>query len=401
MTTFDQISKYKQQQAEAKVLADAEAKAQAKAERIERLKELINQEEDQEEDQEDRPIIEGGTELQQLLNSTQVQLAKLVFKPSVLNAWKKTGGGHGLKIREIWELTSPKTQCRNTIGSITDTTECWICGLRAVVNSPECEHILPIAQAVLMLGLYNPTYKNDTEDLKKEYAWAHKTCNQIKSDMVLIKESDESPNKCEVAQGRVEELLRSIFNNTRSYGQDLKKELKKQYNNKVSNFIGARLPAMTTKLTPIVDTINSRFSSGGAGLTLLSSMIAAASEVHQNLLSSAASVDTAKSAESISDEVADILNGLKNDDGGDTDKSAERISDKVAADILNGLKNHKGADSQSSAKRQRRGGTRRRTDLLFSKLHRSTPRFHRSHLSHHSIKMSSIRHSLSGIAARR
>jgi hypothetical protein len=383
--TFDQLSKDKQQQAEAKVHADAEAKtqakAQAKADRIEKLKELINQEEDQE----DRPIIEGGTELQQLLNSTQVQLAKLVFKPSVLNAWKKTGGRHGLKIRDIWELTSPKTQCMNTIGSITDTTECWICGLRAAINSPECEHILPIAQAVLMLGLYNSTLKNDTEDLKKEYAWAHKTCNQIKGDMVLIKESDESPNKCEVAQGRVEDLLRSIFNNTRSYGQDLKKELKKQYNNKVSNFITARLPAMTTKLTPIVDTINSRFSSGGPGLTLLSSMIAAVSEVHQDLASvspssaasSVASFDTDKSDKTISDEVADILNGLKNNEEADSSESSAR---------------------QSPAKRQKKGGTRRRTDRLFSKLHRSTPRFHRSH---HSIKMSSIRHSLSGIAAKR
>ena len=67
-------------------------------------------------------------------------------------------GRPGSLIRGIYETSTPTTQCNNTVGKFKDGRECYICGmpiiqqdLRLGVNglNPECEHILPIAQAML------------------------------------------------------------------------------------------------------------------------------------------------------------------------------------------------------------------------------------------------------------
>ena len=152
--------------------------------------------------------------------------------------------------RKIYEASTPTTQCNNIIGKFKPGTECYICGMeihghpkntnddamsggtkgkkattiakhfgrssrkrpyqsqgvrKIKISSraksakgkskrggqrngkdPECEHILPIAQAVMLLGLYGETTKThflyNKELVKIEYRWAHRTCNQVKSD---------------------------------------------------------------------------------------------------------------------------------------------------------------------------------------------------------------------------
>lgn len=130
--------------------------------------------------------------------------------------------------RKFWEPSSPTTQCNGTIGPFNNGIECYICGMsiiRVVVRArsrsaslgsasvatatatdnndsdsdssnidgrnPECEHILPIGLAVLYLGLHSPLFKTsgwyNKDIVKHEYAWAHRTCNQVKSDRSFIK----------------------------------------------------------------------------------------------------------------------------------------------------------------------------------------------------------------------
>ena len=111
--------------------------------------------------------------------------------------------------RDWFELSTPSTQCGNIIGNPNDDDICYICGETLgsdeEINSPECEHILPIFQAVCYLQLYtsnegteptdnvykrlmidNPELANRLKGIwkmmKKEYAWSHRCCNQIKSD---------------------------------------------------------------------------------------------------------------------------------------------------------------------------------------------------------------------------
>lgn len=133
--------------------------------------------------------------------------------------------------RKFWEPSSPTTQCNGTIGQFNNGIKCYICGMpivRVVVRArarsesldasslgaasaavatdsndsdsdasnidgrnPECEHILPIGLAVLYLGLHSPLFKTsgwyNKDIVKYEYAWAHRACNQVKSDRSFIK----------------------------------------------------------------------------------------------------------------------------------------------------------------------------------------------------------------------
>ena len=147
-----------------------------------------------------------------LLHSPQKRLAIDTFGTDAVKKWE----GAGYKVRQIWELSSPTTQCTNIIGGVDATTPCWLCGLK-IQETPtikaNCEHVLPIAQAVMVLDLYKAKVErgNESPFFKLEYAWAHSICNQIKDDDVYFK--DTSPLEVdEVAIGR---LLTNIRKSTR------------------------------------------------------------------------------------------------------------------------------------------------------------------------------------------
>jgi hypothetical protein len=140
-------------------------------------------------------------------------------------------------VRDIWELSTPTTQCENIIGKTKSDTKCWICDLplgSVEGLTPECEHILPIAQAVIYLGLFSvsaekklfPTdmYVLSGEDRKKlqlEYRWAHRVCNQIKNDDSYL-DFDRATGSYIVNQDKIRDLLKRIKTNTRSYGSAIK-----------------------------------------------------------------------------------------------------------------------------------------------------------------------------------
>ena len=145
--------------------------------------------------------------------------------------------------RSIFEQSTATTQCRNTIGPCVLGTDCYLCGAPIYLNTdgskwteiqltdyiksgsegnrdkwiedaekglpkkihqgksidkkilPQCEHILPVMQAFLILGglYWTKTFEDLTpeeqEQLKKiEYAWSHAHCNLIKSDKNLFTE---------------------------------------------------------------------------------------------------------------------------------------------------------------------------------------------------------------------
>lgn len=103
--------------------------------------------------------------------------------------------------RKTMEKLSASQQCKQTIGTC-NNCKCWLC--EEIITSdgtPECEHILPIARSILFSGIKgtkkqqrgqtllgtNPQQKIMDEYFKLSYDYAHKTCNTIKSDIVLIK----------------------------------------------------------------------------------------------------------------------------------------------------------------------------------------------------------------------
>lgn len=106
-------------------------------------------------------------------------------------------------VRDFFERSPPKTQCGKVIGAAKGQN-CWICGglvQLGVKNGlqPECEHVFPIAQALVFTGLYEHSFFDSLSDavsdpykkgLQMEYRWAHQICNQVKNDSHFIALTD-------------------------------------------------------------------------------------------------------------------------------------------------------------------------------------------------------------------
>jgi hypothetical protein len=171
----------------------------------------------------------------ELFTIKATDLALLNFGPTHVALWETNYPGDG--IRGIFELGDVDEQCEQTIGPVVvGTTLCWICGMpiwgtaKELLcedqngHSPECEHILPVAQAAVFLQLYDKS--NAESDLfKYEYDWSHKTCNQTKNADVYfkVKEADQkrgvSLDKAGLPvfnEAAVLTLLERIYDSTRS-----------------------------------------------------------------------------------------------------------------------------------------------------------------------------------------
>jgi hypothetical protein len=204
------------------------------------------------------------------------------------------------RVRKIWELASPTSQCTNVIGEWKKGIPCWICGT-AIISStvlggvkgkrarplsidassddesetagigtePACEHILPIAQARFFLDLYDPKIENVTAGKMKarklEYEWAHQYCNMVKHDDQYIQNTGSYDEPVwEVDQNMIALNLGTIFQklDVSSYqarfneGKEIiKANIIKDYLTE-RNWKAQRLQFMTDRVQTIVDFIN-------------------------------------------------------------------------------------------------------------------------------------------------
>lgn len=139
------------------------------------------------------------------LLSGLTDLVQTVASPEVVACIKEKH----TTIRDFFERTDAKKQCAATVKP-DNSKVCWICGTSLNIadkggnwDSPECEHIFPIAQALCFTGLYDTKLydrlvdvqnKKDSEasalnvkpqeyidTVSYEYMWAHRICNQVKN----------------------------------------------------------------------------------------------------------------------------------------------------------------------------------------------------------------------------
>lgn len=117
-------------------------------------------------------------------NSASIVMRQL-FPEEIIEKWEDTSERSKKRTcRQIYEITSAKTQCSKVIQTKPDDV-CYICGFAldetTVGLKRVCEHILPIIQAVFFLELY-VTGREITPAQRLEYDWAHNCCNNVKSD---------------------------------------------------------------------------------------------------------------------------------------------------------------------------------------------------------------------------
>lgn len=133
-------------------------------------------------------------------------------------------------LRKFYETSSATTQCHNTIKpEVRNVTKCWICGFVIPDTKnpedafyPECEHIFPIAQAIFFIGLYNSEVKGNRVFVKKlelEYGWAHRVCNQIKSDThFIVNNTETSDGRWKIDDNKIRDFLNDILQRGNTYG---------------------------------------------------------------------------------------------------------------------------------------------------------------------------------------
>jgi len=214
--------------------------------------------------------------------------------------------------RDWWERADAIQQCNNTIGEKNLSDECYICGLKlnedtGAKKTPECEHILPVFQGALFLNLYRSEYKTimtkrkETLSLREkelydtfmlEYKWAHRCCNQIKSNISFLTfDPKREEFKLDFTSSSV--ILKGIFeakmskkdgkgSETRAYCNAISKILKANYKNDVNKFIKERSDVIFHRnIKPICDRLHRQMGNkmarkGAFYMGLLANLITAA-----------------------------------------------------------------------------------------------------------------------------
>ena len=158
--------------------------------------------------------------------------------------------------RKWWERSSPQTQCGRAIGNLfvnSKNSMCYICGFPIDKNdpTPECEHILPVYKASMYLTLYNDDFKNivkkrdsgkaltlleqkTLDEITMEYAWAHRCCNQKKSDDDFIRYNTNKGGYFDLDFKETTQILKKIVTSLLSEtdGHCLEKSLITQFRKK-------------------------------------------------------------------------------------------------------------------------------------------------------------------------
>jgi hypothetical protein len=169
--------------------------------------------------------------------------------------------------RAVLELI-PKAnlQCAATIGEMPEKQSCYICGFPIGPRMPkngltaECEHILSVAQAVLLYGLYQEG--DQPEFFKKEYRWSHELCNREKSDMNIIKYSAEKG--FETDQEALGKILYIIYNSNRRGSVELKAMI-----GGFDAWKADRLVKIGEVTAPLITFLNERLKEGGDKMSAL------------------------------------------------------------------------------------------------------------------------------------
>lgn len=179
--------------------------------------------------------------------------------------------------RSWWERASGAAiQCNNTIGKIGDINNagipCYICGIPMTTEfdseSAECEHILPIYQASLLLKLYHNESEDGNKATKKiiseydnkiynlEYKWSHACCNQIKSDLSFLSTTKKNGSEeYSMSDKNAKKILDKIWEGGHSKcSPKLMKEIKKQPK---KDFTIKRIKAIKEEtMNPIIEELN-------------------------------------------------------------------------------------------------------------------------------------------------
>lgn len=213
---------------------------------------------------------QGGGAGPNFSNKQNKKIAKVAKKQignstKVKNESKKEEKSKVADPRGIIEGIGAQNQCGAAIGSLEKIPriKCYICGeLGKLPNmkTMECEHIFCVGLAAQYFGLLRTTSFSEEQKnvLSILYAWAHRCCNQLKSNLSFMKFKSKSKETAEFEfyETNAKELLRNIFDNTVKYDcKWVNVQIKKTYNNK-QQFVDRRTAVLGRYCRPLIQEIN-------------------------------------------------------------------------------------------------------------------------------------------------
>jgi len=187
------------------------------------------------------------------------------------------------RLRRILEPVGAQSQCEQTIGKLgtNPSIRCYICGGGQTGVTMECEHIFCIGLAIEYFGLLRCSGLSNEEKnfLSILYAWAHRCCNRLKSNISFMKVNPNykipQPPAAAVSgrnnffmfhQENASKLLGEIYNNDRQH--DCRRIIDKQSITK-AQFVSAKVPVVSANVLPLVDVANTVFGTVFAASTVL------------------------------------------------------------------------------------------------------------------------------------
>ena len=188
------------------------------------------------------------------------------------------------RLRSILEPVGAQSQCDQTIGSLHNNRgiHCYICGGRNTTGvTMECEHIFCIGLAIEYFGLLRCSGLSNEEKLFLSilYAWAHRCCNRLKSNISFMKVNPnyKKPDPATVGRNNffmfhndnAAKLLGEIFSNETQHDcSSIDKTVNKRRVNK-AQFVAAKLPVVSANVLPLVNVANTVFGTVFAASTVL------------------------------------------------------------------------------------------------------------------------------------
>ena len=181
------------------------------------------------------------------------------------------------RLRALIESLSAASQCEQSVGRLRDLPDirCYICQGLWVDKSVtmECEHIFCIGLAIEYFGLLRSTFLTDEQKLFLSilYAWAHRCCNRLKSNMSFMKLNPNytprgNHNFFMFHDVNAAKLLGKIYDNNVSH--DCKVVFDKKKINK-QNFVKSRTEGISAHVMPLVNFSNQIFTTMFSESTVL------------------------------------------------------------------------------------------------------------------------------------
>ena len=170
-------------------------------------------------------------------------------------------GFHPIGLRSALEGIGAAVQCFKGVGAIKDIPRirCYICGELWLPDQKtmECEHIFCVGLAAQYFGLLRSTAFSDEQRLVLSilYAWAHRCCNQLKSNISFMQFKTPPAQGFQFHEHNARELLNNIYGNKKYDCNSVYTSIKKNFKTKPP-FTDARTRVLGRYCKPLISEIN-------------------------------------------------------------------------------------------------------------------------------------------------